>query len=93
MKKVGTFFFVVSTLNYLWLAKKKDQTKSVNFSCFSDRFKAIRKSLTDMSQKFAAKVILGLNQPISCSKVLPPGVFLSQTFACKPKVRLTLASQ
>ena len=42
-----------------------------------------------MSQKFAAKVILGLNQPISCSKVLPQGVFLSQTFACKPKVILT----
>ena len=48
--------------------------------------KAIRNSLIEMSQQFASKVILGLNQPISCSKVLPPGVFLSQPFACVPKV-------
>ena len=34
----------------------------------ADPLKAIRKSLKDMSQNFARKVILGLNLPITYSK-------------------------
>ena len=55
--------------------------------------KAIRKSLNHMSQNFARKVILGLNLPLTYSKVLPLGFFLSQSITNMPNFDTTEEGQ